>query len=70
MPEREARFGEPIQVGERTLTPLVEVVVSAHEEPAGRVASGQVTPLGVLVDGPEGTHALGLDGRELPMAGP
>lgn len=68
MREREARFGEPIEIGDVTLTPLVEVSGRIEREAGGLVGGGRIQPLGVLVEGPEGTRALGLDGRELPMA--
>lgn len=66
---REARFAEPIQVGDVTITPLVEVRLTLRgEAPPG--GTGAIEPLGVLVEGPDGVQAVGLDGDELPTAGP
>lgn len=64
---REARFGEPIEVGERTLIPLVEVQGHLRVEGGRSRGGGWVRPLGVLVEGPEGTRAFGLGGEDLPI---
>lgn len=69
MREREARFGEPIEIGDVTLTPLVEVSAWVRPEAGGLAGGGRVEPLGVLVEGPDGTWAVGLDGEDLPLAG-
>lgn len=71
MREREARFGEPVEVGDVTITPLVEVSgwIEHETEVGGLTGGGRIEPLGVLVEGPDGARALGLDGEELPTAG-
>lgn len=65
---REARFAEPIEVGDVTITPLVEVRLTLRSE-APRGGTAALEPIGILIDGPDGSRALGLDGEELPMAG-
>lgn len=69
MLQREARFGDPIQVDGFTLTPLVEVKTWSREDASQDLAAGHVQPLGVLIEGPDQTRALDLDGNPLPLAG-
>lgn len=70
MPDREAVFGTPVEVGEVTLTPLVEVTRWRHKDPGGVACGGRLVPLGVLVEGPDGVEALDLDGQPLPLSAP
>lgn len=66
--KEQARFARTLTVGETRVTPLVEVKakVSQHGD---RVVSGsgKLTPVGVLIETPEGTRALSLDGDPLPF---
>jgi hypothetical protein len=67
---REAVFATPVQAGNLTITPLVEIRVEAKvDEPVTR-GEAAMEPIGVLVDGPSGTRAYALDGTELPTMAP
>lgn len=64
--DREALWGEPLEVGEVTITPLAERWMVASEGQRGPRVGGWLRPLGVVIDGPGGTRVLDLDGEELP----
>lgn len=58
--------GEPVVVGRRVIRPLATRSITSHREDRGLAALARLEPVGVLVEGPEGVHTLGLDGEELP----